>query len=102
MNGYALSAVSGVGITIEDTCFIDNNFIGDALIIAGTLDLFNQSNVYGTPDAGVNCSFALVNGTCIPFSSKTCSGSGAASASRRALMTLGFSFLVGAIMVVAF
>jgi hypothetical protein len=113
VNGYALSAASGVAITIEDTCFIDNNFVGDAVVLAESLDLFNQSNVYGTYDEGVECPFALVGGTCIPYSSKTCRGIAGAptaaplvekpnnetSASRRASVSLGLS-VVGVIMVV--
>jgi hypothetical protein len=110
-----VSAVPSVPVSIRDTCFIDNDFIGDGAVLAGSLEKFNQSNVYGTIDTGLVCPFAMIDGGCIEYSSTTCRGVATSptaaspvvtadgaknetSTSGTASVTLGFS-LVGAVLV---
>lgn len=116
VNGYALSAVAGAPITVTDTCFIDNNFVGDGVVLAGSMDTFTHSNVYGTSDSGLKCPFAMVDEECVEYSSTSCGGSASppagspivspdgdkqqneTSTSGTASLALGFS-LIGAFMI---
>jgi hypothetical protein len=71
-NGYAISGVEGSIMSISDTCFIDNNFVGDGTVVHLGVDGFTSSNNYGTADAGLECPFASVGSTCVPYESATC------------------------------
>lgn len=111
-----MSAVADTQITITDTCFIDNNFVGEGVILLGSMDTFTHSNVYGTSDSGLECPFAMVEGDCLEYSSASCGGSASppadspvvspvsdkqsneTPASGTASVALGFSF-IGAVMV---
>jgi hypothetical protein len=71
-NGFAISVGLDATLSISDSCFINNNFVGDGLIIAEEMDDFSHSNIYGTTDDELTCPFAMIDGDCVPFSSSSC------------------------------
>lgn len=73
-NGYALASVEGAKVTILDTCFIDNLFSGKgAVVVEGSAADFSASNVFGTMDDKLSCTFASISGeSCVSYDSTTC------------------------------
>lgn len=73
-NGYALASVEGAKVTILDTCFIDNLFSGKGVVVVeGSAADFSASNVFGTIDDKLSCTFASISGeSCVGYDSATC------------------------------
>jgi hypothetical protein len=71
-NGYAIIVGLDATLSISDSCFINNNFVGDGIIIAEEMDDVSFSNTYGTADDELTCPFAMIDGDCVPFSSSSC------------------------------
>ena len=73
-------------MTIRDSCFIDNNFIGAGPVLSLQGNSISTSGNYGTFDNGVQCQFVVktqnvVAGdrTCIPYQESECLSKGVAS-----------------------
>jgi hypothetical protein len=71
-NGYAITVGLDATLSISDSCFINNNFVGDGIVLAQEMDDFSHSNIYGTTDDELTCAFAMIAGDCVPFSSRSC------------------------------
>jgi hypothetical protein len=71
-NGYAITVGLDATLSISDSCFINNNFVGDGIILAQEMDDVSHSNIYGTADDELTCAFAMIAGDCVPFSSSSC------------------------------
>ena len=80
-NGYALSSVEGSKVTISDTCFTNNLFSGKGVVVVeGSTADFTASNVFGTIDEKLSCSFASISGeSCVDYDSTSCTASSAFS-----------------------
>lgn len=64
-------------MTISNTCFTDNEFIGSGVVVMeGTLDYFFSSDVTGTIDPTLECSYASIGfESCVEYDRDTCSAS---------------------------
>jgi hypothetical protein len=69
---YAIRMHSGSTLVLTDTCFVDNNFVGDGTVVVVDKEVFIGSGNYGTMDDGLKCQFLSLNGTCVEYDSNTC------------------------------
>ena len=65
--------VQGASLTLTDSCFVNNDFVGSAAVtLAQEQDLLLSSGNYGTRDDGVACKFMSIGGVCREYESTSC------------------------------
>jgi hypothetical protein len=69
---YAIRIGSGSTLILADTCFVNNNFVGEGTVVVVDKGAYIGSGNYGTMDDGLTCQFVNLNGTCVEYDSKTC------------------------------
>jgi hypothetical protein len=73
-NGFAISSVEGAKINITNVCFIDNNFVGEGVVVVqGSTNDLVSTNVFGMVDPELTCPFASTgDDTCVDYDSASC------------------------------
>ena len=71
---YAINVVEGATLAISDSCFAQNDFVGDgAVILDREEDLLSSSGNFGAADDnGVVCQFISIGGKCREYESTSC------------------------------
>jgi len=64
----------GGTISVKNSCFVDNDFVGEgAVIVQQEEDIIESSGNYGTFDDGLKCQFISIGGTtCRDYDSDVC------------------------------
>jgi hypothetical protein len=111
-NGYAVYVGLDATLSISDSCFINNNFVGDGIILAQEMDDVSFNNTYGTEDDELTCAFAMIDGECVPFTSSSCtakggevideSSTGTNGGSKNGTSELQISIMVGIMFILVF
>jgi len=60
---------------MEDTCFLDNEFDGDGIILASSTEDLELTNNHVSNTVGTTCAFVSVEGECLDFDAPQCASS---------------------------
>jgi len=71
---YAINVALGATLSVKNSCFVDNDFVGEgAVIVQQEEDILESSGNYGTFDDDLKCQFISIIGTnCRDYDSDVC------------------------------
>lgn len=71
-DGWAIFVAAGATLTLEDNCFINNDFVGKGVVIADLEGAVTSSGNFGSPDDGLDCEFLAQGSSCTGYEEDDC------------------------------